>query len=164
MNPCPCGYFHHPEKPCTCKPFQVDRYLHRISGPLLDRIDMHLEVFPLKYPEMFHAQASESSSAIRERVIKAREKQMLRFQNNPKIQTNAQMNSELVKQVCQLDSFSSTLLQSAIEKLQLSARAHDRILKMARTIADLAHSSNIEAKHLAEAITYRNLDRENWSG
>ncbi|MFM6914701.1 MAG: YifB family Mg chelatase-like AAA ATPase [Aquirufa sp.] len=164
MNPCPCGYFHHPEKPCTCKPFQVDRYLHRISGPLLDRIDMHLEVFPLKYPEMFHAQASESSSAIRERVIKAREKQVLRFQKNPKIQTNAQMNSELVKQVCQLDSFSSTLLQSAIEKLQLSARAHDRILKMARTIADLAHSSNIEAKHLAEAITYRNLDRENWSG
>ncbi len=164
MNPCPCGYFHHPEKPCTCKPFQVDRYLHRISGPLLDRIDMHLEVFPLKYPEMFHSQSSEPSAAIRERIIAAREKQQVRFQKTPKIQTNAEMNSEQVKQICQLDSFASNLLQSAIEKLQLSARAHDRILKMARTIADLAHCTSIEAKHLAEAITYRNLDRENWSG
>lgn len=164
MNPCPCGYFHHPDKPCTCKPFQVDRYLHRISGPLLDRIDMHLEVFPLKYPEMFNGKASESSALIRERVIAAREKQLIRFQNTRKIQTNAEMNSEQVKQVCLLDSPSSNLLESAIEKLQLSARAHDRILKMARTIADLAHSSTIQAKHLAEAITYRNLDRENWSG
>ncbi|MEY4309630.1 MAG: hypothetical protein RL422_1833 [Bacteroidota bacterium] len=164
MNPCPCGYFHHPDKPCTCKPYQVDRYLHRISGPLLDRIDMHLEVFPLKYPEMFTAQASESSAAIRDRVIKARTQQQNRFQNTPKIQTNAQMNAAQVKQVCLLDSTSSSLLQNAIEKLQLSARAHDRILKMARTIADLAHSPAIQAKHLAEAITYRNLDRENWSG
>ncbi|MFD3292093.1 YifB family Mg chelatase-like AAA ATPase [Aquirufa sp. KTFRIE-69F] len=164
MNPCPCGYFHHPDKPCTCKPYQVDRYLHRISGPLLDRIDMHLEVFPLKYPEMFHSKASESSAAIRERVIEAREKQLQRFQNSPKIQTNAEMNSEQVIQVCVLDIVSSTLLENAIEKLQLSARAHDRILKMARTIADLAQSSSIQAKHLAEAITYRNLDRENWSG
>lgn len=164
MNPCPCGYFHHPDKPCTCKPYQVDRYLHRISGPLLDRIDMHLEVFPLKYPEMFTAQASESSAAIRDRVIKARTQQQNRFQHTPKIQTNAQMNAAQVKQVCLLDSTSSSLLQNAIEKLQLSARAHDRILKMARTIADLAHSPAIQAKHLAEAITYRNLDRENWSG
>jgi magnesium chelatase family protein len=164
MNPCPCGYFHHPDKPCTCKPYQVDRYLHRISGPLLDRIDMHLEVFPLKYPEMFTAQASEPSAAIRDRVIKARTQQQNRFQHIPKIQTNAQMNAALVKQVCVLDSTSSSLLQTAIEKLQLSARAHDRILKMARTIADLAHSSTIQTKHLAEAITYRNLDRENWSG
>ena len=164
MNPCPCGYFHHPDKPCTCKPYQVDRYLHRISGPLLDRIDMHLEVFPLKYPEMFTAQASESSASIRDRVIEARIKQQIRFQHTPKIQTNAQMNAAQVKQVCVLDSVSSSLLQTAIEKLQLSARAHDRILKMARTIADLAHSSSIQAKHLAEAITYRNLDRENWSG
>ncbi|UAJ14319.1 YifB family Mg chelatase-like AAA ATPase [Aquirufa lenticrescens] len=164
MNPCPCGYFHHPDKPCTCKPYQVDRYLHRISGPLLDRIDMHLEVFPLKYPEMFTAQASEPSAAIRDRVIKARTQQQNRFQHTPKIQTNAQMNAAQVKQVCVLDSTSSSLLQTAIEKLQLSARAHDRILKMARTIADLAHSSTIQTKHLAEAITYRNLDRENWSG
>lgn len=164
MNPCPCGYFHHPDKPCTCKPYQVDRYLHRISGPLLDRIDMHLEVFPLKYPEIFTAQSSESSAAIRDRVIKARTQQQNRFQNTPKIQTNAQMNAAQVKQVCVLDSTSSSLLQTAIEKLQLSARAHDRILKMARTIADLAHSPAIQAKHLAEAITYRNLDRENWSG
>ncbi|MHA8093292.1 YifB family Mg chelatase-like AAA ATPase [Aquirufa lenticrescens] len=164
MNPCPCGYFHHPDKPCTCKPYQVDRYLHRISGPLLDRIDMHLEVFPLKYPEMFTTQASEPSAAIRDRVIKARTQQQNRFQHTPKIQTNAQMNAAQVKQVCVLDSTSSSLLQTAIEKLQLSARAHDRILKMARTIADLAHSSTIQTKHLAEAITYRNLDRENWSG
>lgn len=164
MNPCPCGYFHHPDKPCTCKPYQVDRYLHRISGPLLDRIDMHLEVFPLKYPEMFTAQASESSAAIRDRVIKARTQQQNRFQHTPKIQTNAQMNAAQVKQVCVLDSTSSSLLQNAIEKLQLSARAHDRILKMARTIADLALSPSIQLKHLAEAITYRNLDRENWSG
>lgn len=164
MNPCPCGYFHHPDKPCTCKPYQVDRYLHRISGPLLDRIDMHLEVFPLKYPEMFTAQASESSEAIRDRVIKARTQQQMRFQHTTKIQTNAQMNAVQVKQVCILDSTSSSLLQTAIEKLQLSARAHDRILKMARTIADLALSPSIQSKHLAEAITYRNLDRENWSG
>jgi len=164
MNPCPCGYFHHPDKPCTCKPFQVDRYLHRISGPLLDRIDMHLEVFPLKYTEMFNAQASETSAVIRDRIIKARIKQKHRFVELAKIQTNAEMNSELVKQVCVLDSSSSNLLQTALEKLQLSARAHDRILKMARTIADLAYSSSIQAKHVAEAITYRNLDRENWSG
>ncbi len=164
MNPCPCGYFHHPDKPCTCKPFQVDRYLHRISGPLLDRIDMHLEVFPLKYTEMFNEKASETSAVIRERIIKARNTQKHRFVNLAKIQTNAEMNSEQVKQVCVLDTFSSTLLQTALEKLQLSARAHDRILKMARTIADLAYSSTIQAKHVAEAITYRNLDRENWSG
>ena len=164
MNPCPCGYFHHPDKPCTCKPFQVDRYLHRISGPLLDRIDMHLEVFPLKYTEMFNEKASETSAVIRERIIMARNTQKHRFVNLAKIQTNAEMNSEQVKQVCVLDTFSSTLLQTALEKLQLSARAHDRILKMARTIADLAYSSTIQAKHVAEAITYRNLDRENWSG
>jgi magnesium chelatase family protein len=149
MNPCPCGYFHHPEKPCTCKPFQIERYLHRISGPLLDRIDMHLEVFPLKYTEMFNAQASETSAVIRDRIIKARITQKHRFVELAKIQTNAEMNSELVKRVCVLDPSSSTLLQTAIEKLQLSA---------------LANSSTIQAKHVAEAITYRNLDRENWSG
>jgi magnesium chelatase family protein len=163
MNPCPCGYFHHTEKPCTCKPFQIDRYLHRISGPLLDRIDMHLEVFPISYTDMFHSTESESSTSIRERVIKARFIQTERFKKNS-IRTNAEMNSEQVKVICQLDSNSAVLLQSAIEKLQLSARAHDRILKMARTIADLANENNIQAKHLAEAINYRNLDRENWSG
>jgi magnesium chelatase family protein len=164
MNPCPCGYFHHPDKACTCKPFQVDRYLHRISGPLLDRIDMHLEVFPLKYAEMFTAQASESSASIRERVIQARNIQKERFLLHSKIETNAEMNSELVRQICQLDVACSNLLEHAIEKLELSARAHDRILKMARTIADLGQSTSIETRHLAEAITYRNLDRENWSG
>jgi magnesium chelatase family protein len=163
MNPCPCGYFHHPEKPCTCKPFQVDRYLHRISGPLLDRIDMHLEVFPLSYSEMFTSKESESSAAIRARVIKSREIQSTRFKQM-NIRTNAEMNSAQVKVICTIDSSSSNLLQSAIEKLQLSARAYDRILKMARTIADLSGASEIEMKHLAEAINYRNLDRENWSG
>jgi magnesium chelatase family protein len=125
---------------------------------------MHLEVFPLKYTEMFNEKASETSAVIRERIIMARNTQKHRFVNLAKIQTNAEMNSEQVKQVCVLDTFSSTLLQTALEKLQLSARAHDRILKMARTIADLAYSSTIQAKHVAEAITYRNLDRENWSG
>jgi magnesium chelatase family protein len=125
---------------------------------------MHLEVFPLKYPDMFNAQASESSSSIRERVIMARETQKERFLSHHTIRTNAEMNSEQVKVVCQLDLVSSSLLQNAIERLQLSARAHDRILKMARTIADLAQSSDIKSKHLAEAITYRNLDRENWAG
>ena len=163
MNPCPCGYFHHPEKPCTCKPYQVDRYLHRISGPLLDRIDMHLEVFPLKYPAMFTKEASEASSTIRDRVIQARNTQKARFMEQA-LRTNAEMNAVQVKAVCHLDAGSSRLLQSAIEKLQLSARAHDRILKMARTIADLAQAKDIEAKHVAEAINYRNLDRENWAG
>jgi magnesium chelatase family protein len=163
MNPCPCGYFHHPEKPCTCKPFQIERYMHRISGPLLDRIDMHLEVFPLSYSEMFSTKECEPSLKIRERVIKAREIQKERFKGS-KIRTNAEMNSEQVKSICLLNTSSTNLLQCAIEKLELSARAHNRILKMARTIADLAYENDIQSKHLAEAINYRNLDRENWSG
>ncbi len=163
MNPCPCGYFHHPEKPCTCKPYQVDRYLHRISGPLLDRIDMHLEVFPLGYSDMFKPQEGESSQVIRERICIAREIQKVRFKGMA-IRTNAEMNSVQVKEICVLDTTSASLLRNAIEKLQLSARAHDRILKMARTIADISLAEEIQPKHLAEAINYRNLDRENWSG
>jgi magnesium chelatase family protein len=163
MNPCPCGYFHHPEKPCTCKPYQVDRYLHRISGPLLDRIDMHLEVFPLGYSDMFKSQESESSQVIRERIGVARDIQKARFKEMS-IRTNAEMNSVQVKEICALDNTSASLLRNAIEKLQLSARAHDRILKMARTIADISQAKEIQPKHLAEAINYRNLDRENWSG
>ena len=163
MNPCPCGYFHHPEKPCTCKPYQVDRYLHRISGPLLDRIDMHLEVFPLGYSDMFKSQESESSQVIRERIGIARDIQKARFKEMS-IRTNAEMNSVQVKEICVLDTTSASLLRNAIEKLQLSARAHDRILKMARTIADISQTKEIQPKHLAEAINYRNLDRENWSG
>lgn len=163
MNPCPCGYFHHPEKPCTCKPYQVDRYLHRISGPLLDRIDMHLEVFPLGYSDMFKSQESESSQLIRERICNARDIQKARFKEMS-IRTNAEMNSVQVKEICVLDTTSASLLKNAIEKLQLSARAHDRILKMARTIADISQAKEIQPKHLAEAINYRNLDRENWSG
>lgn len=163
MNPCPCGYFHHPEKPCTCKPYQVDRYLHRISGPLLDRIDMHLEVFPLGYSDMFKSHESESSQVIRERIGIARDIQKARFKEMS-IRTNAEMNSVQVKEICVLDTTSTSLLRNAIEKLQLSARAHDRILKMARTIADISQTKEIQPKHLAEAINYRNLDRENWSG
>jgi magnesium chelatase family protein len=163
MNPCPCGYFHHPEKPCTCKPYQVDRYLHRISGPLLERIDMHLEVFPLGYSDMFKSQESESSQVIRERIGIARDIQKARFKDLS-IRTNAEMNSVQVKEMCVLDTTSASLLRNAIEKLQLSARAHDRILKMARTIADISQTKEIQPKHLAEAINYRNLDRENWSG
>jgi magnesium chelatase family protein len=163
MNPCPCGYFHHPEKPCTCKPYQVDRYLHRISGPLLDRIDMHLEVFPLGYSDMFKSQESESSQLIRERICIARDIQKARFKDMS-IRTNAEMNSVQVKEICVLDTTSASLLKNAIEKLQLSTRAHDRILKMARTIADISQAKEIQPKHLAEAINYRNLDRENWSG
>lgn len=164
MNPCPCGHFHHPEKICTCKPFQVERYLHKISGPLLDRIDMHLEIFPLKYEQMFEANASEPSSAIRNRVIKARNTQSRRFQALGTLRLNSEMTTDQVEEICVLNTDAKHLLRTAIQRLQLSARAHDRILKMARTIADLANSSDIQLTHVAEAITFRNLDRENWAG
>jgi magnesium chelatase family protein len=164
MNPCPCGHFHHPEKICTCKPFQVERYLHKISGPLLDRIDMHLEIFPLKYEQMFEASASEPSSAIRNRVIEARKTQSQRFQALGTLRLNSEMTTDQVEEICVLNTDAKHLLRTAIQRLQLSARAHDRILKMARTIADLANSADIQLTHVAEAITFRNLDRENWSG
>lgn len=162
MNPCPCGYFTHPTKPCVCNPGQVHRYLNRISGPLLDRIDIHIEIVPVPFEKMAEQKASESSCVIRERVIKARKIQEERFANHLGIYCNAQMESKLLQQFASLDTQSLHLLRNAMTRLNLSARAYDRILKVARTIADLEESYSIRPHHLAEAIGYRNLDRESW--
>ena len=164
MNPCPCGFFNHPEKECTCPPGAVQKYLNKISGPLLDRIDLHVEVTPVAFSELSSTKSSERSSVIRERVIAARERQAERYKNNPGIYCNAQINSKMLKEICVIDTPSQNLLKAAMEKLNLSARAYDRILKVARTIADLSSSENIKAEHLAEAIQYRSLDREGWAG
>ena len=165
MNPCPCGFYNHPDKECVCSPGVVKRYLNKISGPLLDRIDLHVEVTPVSYEELAdYTPSKETSGKIVERVIKAREIQVKRFQDYPTIYSNAQMPSRMVREVCQLDKAGITLLRTAMEKLQLSARAYDRILKVARTGADLAGSGNIKIEHLAEAIQYRSLDREGWAG
>jgi len=162
MNPCPCGYFNHPEKQCTCGPGTVQRYLAKISGPLLDRIDLHVEVTPVPFSELSSTKTYEKSSSIRERVIRARAIQDKRYKDHPGTYSNAQMSSKLLKEVCVLDTPSSNLLKVAMTKLSLSARAYDRILKVSRTIADLAGSENIRSEHVAEAIQYRSLDRENW--
>ncbi len=164
MNPCPCGYYNHPEKECVCGPGIVQRYLNKVSGPLLDRIDLHVEVTPVRFEEMTSTRKSESSKDIRERVIKGRERQKIRFENNPEVFCNAMMPSHQVKQVCQISEAGKTLLKTAMERLGLSARAYDRILKVARTIADIAESEDIRVEHLAEAIQYRSLDREGWAG
>jgi len=165
MNPCPCGFYNHPDKECVCSPGVVKRYLNKISGPLLDRIDLHVEVTPVSYEELAdYTPSKETSGKIVERVIKAREIQIERFKKYPTIHSNAQMPSRMVREVCQLDKTGITLLKTAMEKLQLSARAYDRILKVARTGADLAGSENIKIEHLAEAIQYRSLDREGWAG
>lgn len=164
MNPCPCGYYNHPEKECTCAPGTVQKYLNKISGPLLDRIDLHVEVTPVAFSELSSNRMSEKSEDIRARVIAAREIQAERFQSNPGVYANAQMGSSLLKEVCQIDTAGTHLLKTAMEKLNLSARAYDRILKVSRTIADLANSAEIKPEHLAEAIHYRSLDRENWAG
>ncbi len=164
MNPCPCGFYNHPEKECVCGPGIVQRYLNKISGPLLDRIDLHVEVTPVKFEEIASAQRSESSSIIRERVMKARHLQSERYIHTPGIFSNAMMPSPMVKEVCELNSSAKTLLKNAMERLGLSARAYDRILKVSRTIADLEGSTNIETAHVAEAIQYRSLDRSNWAG
>ncbi|MEY4382667.1 MAG: hypothetical protein RI995_209 [Bacteroidota bacterium] len=164
MNPCPCGYFNHPTKACVCAPGVVQKYLNRISGPLLDRIDIHVEVTPVKFEELASISQNESSSLIRERVIAAREMQSKRFENRLDVHSNAMMNAEQVKKVCQLNVSGQEMIKVAMEKLQLSGRAYERILKVARTIADLDLKEQIETVHLAEAITYRNLDRENWGG
>ncbi len=164
MNPCPCGYYNHPEKECVCGPGVVQRYLNKVSGPLLDRIDLHVEVTPVKFEEMTSTRKSESSKDIRERVIKGREWQKIRFESNPEVFCNAMMPSHQVKQVCQISEAGKTLLKTAMERLGLSARAYDRILKVARTIADIAESEDIRVEHLAEAIQYRSLDREGWAG
>jgi magnesium chelatase family protein len=165
MNPCPCGYHGHPEKSCTCAPPAVQKYMNRISGPLLDRIDLHIEVAPVSYEQLAeNEQSAETSEKILELVIKAREIQASRFENQTDVHCNAQMESGQIREVCQLDQAGQILLKKAMEKLQLSARAYDRILKVARTIADLAHSENIKTEHIAEAIHFRSLDRENWAG
>ena len=164
MNPCPCGYFNHPEKECVCGPGVVQRYLSKISGPLLDRIDLHVEVVPVSFDEMTANRRSETSETIRERVVKARERQARRFTDHPSIYCNAMMPSNMVKRICAIDDAGKTLLKSAMERIGLSARAYDRILKVSRTIADLAASDTIKTEHLAEAIQYRSLDREGWTG
>ena len=164
MNPCPCGYFNHPEKECTCPPGAVQKYLNKISGPLLDRIDLHVEVTPVAFSELSSTREFEKSEVIRERVIKAREIQAARYKDNEGIYANAQMSSKMLKEICVINTASQNLLKVAMEKLNLSARAYDRILKVSRTIADLSGSADIKAEHLAEAIQYRSLDREGWAG
>ena len=162
MNPCPCGYYNHPTKECTCKPGQVETYLSRISGPLLDRIDLHIETFPIPYEELAQKKPGEKSIDVRERVVKARLIQVKRFADVPGIHCNAQMTAKMIQKYCDLDEQCGQLLKNAMERLGLSARARDRILKVSRTIADLAGSEDIKPEHLAEAIQYRSLDRENW--
>ena len=164
MNPCPCGFCNHPEKECLCGPGIVQKYLSKISGPLLDRIDLHVEVTPVNFDELSSSREAEKSSKIRERVMQARTIQDKRFEDNDALHFNAQMSPNMVRQICVIDENGQILIKRAMEKLGLSARAYDRILKVARTIADLANSVSIEAEHLAEAIHYRSLDRESWGG
>ncbi|MDX2284078.1 MAG: YifB family Mg chelatase-like AAA ATPase [Bacteroidia bacterium] len=164
MNPCPCGYYNHPDKECVCAPPQVQRYLSRISGPLLDRIDLHIEVTPVPFEDLTSRSDSERSDTIRTRVMTARHLQLERFKEQPGIYCNAMMQPGQVKQVCRIDRQGEMLLKIAMKKLDLSARAFDRILKVARTIADLAAKPEILPEHLAEAIQYRSLDRESWAG
>ncbi len=163
MNPCPCGYYNHPEKECVCAPGIVQKYLNRISGPLLDRIDIHIEVTPVKFEELSDTRPEELSDTIRQRVVSAREIQEKRFENFSGIYCNAQMNTSLVKKICIIDQGGTALLKKAMDRLGLSARAYDRILKVSRTIADLSGKKDIKAEHIAEAIQYRSLDREGWA-
>ncbi|MCO5231526.1 MAG: YifB family Mg chelatase-like AAA ATPase [Chitinophagales bacterium] len=163
MNPCPCGYFNHPEKECTCAPGIVQRYLNKISGPLLDRIDLHVEVTPVKLEELSSNRKSEGSKEIRARVVKARVRQIERLSNKG-VNCNAEMNTSLTREMCQLTEASHSLLNKAMERLGLSARAYERILRVSRTIADLENSDSIEMQHLAEAIQFRSLDRDSWTG
>jgi magnesium chelatase family protein len=164
MNPCPCGYYNHPEKECICPPGMVQKYLSKISGPLLDRIDLHVEVTPVNFSELSSDRLAEKSEDIRERVIRAREKQIERFGEKPDLHANAQMSPQMVRDICKINAAGQTLLKKAMEKLGLSARAYDRILKVSRTIADLSGSDDIKLEHLAEAIHFRSLDREGWAG
>jgi magnesium chelatase family protein len=164
MNPCPCGYYNHPEKECSCGPGRIKQYLSRISGPLLDRIDMHLEVVPVPFEQLAQKEQAEGSADLRDQVIRAREIQQKRFEGAGPVTSNARMGTALRNHYCALDKAGSSLIRLAMEQLGFSARAYDRILKVARTIADLEGSRNILSSHLAEAINYRNLDREGWSG
>jgi magnesium chelatase family protein len=165
MNPCPCGYYNHPDKECVCAPGVVERYLSRISGPLLDRIDIHIEVTPVGFDELTSRNRNaEKSEAIRQRVQQAREVQQQRYKESAGVYCNAQLPSNKVQDTCEINAAGQMLLKAAMQKLNLSARAYDRILKVSRTIADLAGSEQIQIEHLAEAIHYRSLDRENWGG
>lgn len=164
MNPCPCGYYNHPEKDCVCAPGVVQKYLSKVSGPLLDRIDIHIEVTPVNFDQLTSERMAEESTPIRERVIAARNIQTERFDNSKTQYCNAQLESSQVQEICKLNPLGQKLLKTAMERLQLSARAYDRILKVSRTIADLANSENILPEHVAEAIQFRSLDRENWAG
>jgi magnesium chelatase family protein len=164
MNPCPCGFFNHPDKDCSCGSQVVQKYLNKVSGPLLDRIDIHIEVTPVSFDQLSDKRKGESSAQIRERVMRARQIQSDRFAARPDMHCNAQMDSKTLKEFCEVDEVGNRLLRTAMDKLKLSARAYDRILKVARTIADLDTSENIRTEHLAEAINYRSLDRENWAG
>ena len=163
MNPCPCGYFNHPQKECTCPPGTVKRYLSKISGPLLDRIDLQVEVTPVPLEKLASRKTeSENSATIAARVLKARKIQAERYAGQASIYCNAQMPSRMVRQRCQIDDAGQNLLTNAMDRLQLSARAYDRILKVSRTIADLENEAHIKPHHLAEAINFRGLDRESW--
>ncbi len=164
MNPCPCGYYNHPEKDCVCAPGVVQKYLNKISGPLLDRIDLHVEVTPVSFSELTKERLSEKSEEIRQRVVKARQVQEERFSEKPNVYCNAQMSSKQLRSICKITEEGQQLLKTAMDRLGLSARAYDRILKVARTIADLAASDDIKTEHLAEAIQFRSLDREGWAG
>ncbi len=164
MNPCPCGYYNHPEKECVCGPGIVQRYLSKVSGPLLDRIDLHVEVVPVSFDQMTTQRKNETSDEIRARVVKARAMQSERFKDQKNMYCNAMMPANMVKQICEINDAGRTLLKTAMERLGLSARAYDRILKVSRTIADLAGTPEIKIEHLAEAIQYRSLDREGWAG
>ncbi|MBL7698877.1 MAG: YifB family Mg chelatase-like AAA ATPase [Chitinophagaceae bacterium] len=164
MNPCPCGYYTHPEKECTCPPGGVLKYLNRISGPLLDRIDLHVEVSPVTYSELSESHVSEPSAQIRKRVIEARRIQEERFRDVAEVHCNAMTTSNMLNEFCKIDKAGHNLLKTAMKRLNLSARAYDRILKVGRTIADLDLSPAIRPDHVAEAIQYRSLDREGWAG
>ncbi len=162
MNPCPCGNYNHPKLPCTCGQGVVQKYLSKISGPLMDRIDLHVEVLPLSTEELTSAPPGEPSAVIRERVVQARKIQQLRYRDYPDIHCNAQINTKLLRQYCEVDPEGVELLKDTMDRLGLSARAYDRILKVARTIADLAGSEYIDNEHLSEAINFRSLDRDSW--
>jgi magnesium chelatase family protein len=164
MNPCPCGFHNHPGKECVCPPGAVNRYLNKISGPLLDRIDMHIEITPVPFEKISERTSAEHSDEIRGRVIRAREIQMRRFCGARGVYCNAQMTGKMLHKYVSPDNAGLTLLKAAMERLNLSARAYDRILKMSRTVADLEGSEQIKPAHLAEAINYRNLDRSSWAG
>jgi magnesium chelatase family protein len=164
MNPCPCGFYNHPDKECVCAPGVVQKYLNRLSGPLIDRIDLHVEVIPVPFSELSKERLSEGSNSIRTRVVQARQIQAERYKAFDGVYCNAQMSSKQLRIQCKLDASGNEMLKNAMDRLGLSARAYDRILKVARTIADLASSDKILNEHLAEAIQYRSLDRDGWAG